>query len=130
MLAVETLFAALRALILFPVHGALTGADRTGIRPMLMGSASLGGFSRIPTRRGVNQPDFPWTISRIERIHSPFARLAQRARWATDNLLHRRHGNPESPGVTWAMAYDETRNPDQREPAGDPGRHHRGRPAR
>jgi hypothetical protein len=130
MTVVESLFAALRALILFPVHGVLTDADRTGIRPMLMGSASLYGFSRIPTRRSVNQPDFPWTISRNERIQSPFARFTHLVNRATDNLLHRPFVSPESPGAAWAMATDEKRKSDQREPAGNPGRHYRGRPAR
>jgi len=88
--AVELLIAALRALILFPVQGVLVGADRTVLRPMLMGSADQEVWSRIQARRRVNQPDTPWTISRTERIQSPFARLFPGGMSrAADHLLHR-----------------------------------------
>src|SRR5262245_21428664 len=129
---VDAVFAVLRALVLIPVRGLSEWADRTPLRKTLM---SAGTVWFRPARRCA-QPESAWTITPDPR--TPISRAAMRGPGPLPapvrrafHLLLFRHAQPaESPG-TWTVSdNDEKRDSDQREPARDAGRHHRGRPAR
>ena len=126
---VDAVLAVVRALVLFLVRGLMAQADRTPLRSTLRVAPDLP-QGEVMVRR--DQPEPVWTIT--PELRTPITRdvvgRIERPRPA-DNLLFFRHAVPaESPGARWMADIDETRNSDQREPAGNPGRHYRGRPAR
>jgi hypothetical protein len=120
----EAVLAMLRALVLFTVRGLSQWADRTSFRNQLnaAGAIALDGA----------QPEPTWTIT--PNTGTPLSRDAapgrDPARRATHHFSIRRPRPDESPGRLGMTGTDETRNPDQREPARNAGRHPRGRPAR
>jgi hypothetical protein len=129
--SVNAVLAVLHVLVLLPVRGLLEAADRTSLRTML---DSAGTSRFLLARRCACQPGMTWTITRairtsILRVAEASMRIATHLPRLAIHPLEFRHAPPvESPGNV--SVNDETRDIDQCEPAGNPGRHHRGRPAR
>ena len=125
---VDAVLAVFCALVLLPVHGLLLLADRTSLRMMLK-PARATGLERA--RRSAVQPKPTWTITRMPRTFLSRVAVVVHRRRPAQHPLDFRHSPPvESPGAGRVSDNDETRNSDQREPARNAGRYHRGRPAR
>ena len=79
-----------------------------------------------------HRPEWAWSITRRARTFlSRVAAVGFSPPRPANHPVHFRHPHPaESPGRARVPDPNETRNFDQREPARDAGRHHRGRPAR
>ena len=117
-----------RALVLLTVRGLSQWADRTSLRKKLM---ALGAAPASRASDGA-QPEPTWTITPATRTSpSRDAAIGPRPARRATHHFNFRHARPdESPGRWIVPDTDEKRNPDQREPARNAGRHPRGRPAR
>jgi hypothetical protein len=133
--ALDAVSSVLRAFVLLPVFGlrALRAlVDRTSNRSSLNSIRDTRRASTLDSRVSSAQPVLPWTITRLHSTPFQSAALStDRRRAAATNFLLRRYApSAESPEAGFVVDINETRNPNQREPARDAGRHPRGRPAR
>src|SRR5215218_3659233 len=130
--AAEAVFGRVSALVASAAAPRLRPGDRSVLRLLAaLVAVVLAPFRRLARRIDVARPDAPCSITqRATTAHPASVRPRPVRRGPATHPHTHRAAAAESPDDARGAVPDETRDPDQFDPAGDPGRHPRGRRAR